>query len=993
MRGGKVSSSSPQVPDPGARYGVKRTGLARLLFAIFRAGDARAASVNADSVELAFRSRSAEIALGDIGAVEVKAGRRWAGVRLGNARMAATVSGLSRTEARKFADAVERARVDWWRRTLAPQIGALRSVHERLAGFADPPGYVHGDVFDEVMRDAQAATGGLVARWPDSLSEAPEIRMLRGILEFLEAPDRARSKANEAFVANELVRSRDLFDRIEARPLTDEQRKAVVVDEKRNLVVAAAGSGKTSVIVAKAGWLVRRGYRKPSELLLLAFARDARNEMEERVRARLGASAAKGVTVRTFHSLGMAIIGDAEGKRPALARSAENDRALFDLLKGIVADLLADGALSETLVEWFQDQFAPYKSEHEFATWGAYWNYIRRNDIRSLKGDTVKSYEECEIANFLYLNGVAYEYEASYEHETATVEKRQYKPDFYLPDHGIYIEHFGLDAAGNTAPFVDREKYLEEMEWKRQVHAERGTVLVETFTRERAEGRLIRNLEEKLAAHGVELTPLPRERVFAVLEDQGRIDPFIRVLATFLQHFKGGGLSLEEVAQRARSLEDEGRAKAFLTVFGPIFERYQESLVQAGEIDFHDMINRATEHVEAGRYRSPFGYILVDEFQDISPARARLVKALLDSSPRAQLFAVGDDWQAIYRFGGSDIAVMREFGDRFGDFERVDLETTFRCSDRIAAVATDFVLRNPAQIRKTVRATRKADGSAVHVGLPGDEGLSLLKEALDRIAGDAGRHDGTSEVLLLGRYRHLQPLNLGSLAKQYPGLRFTYMTVHRSKGLEADYAVVLGLCAGKHGFPVEIADDPLLDLVMAAPEAHSNAEERRLLYVALTRARRQVFLLAEGGPPSAFVKELIGGGYDVTTFGRPPEGDVPCQLCKEGRLERRENAGDGSIFYGCSNWPYCGHTGRPCPKCGTGLLVRSGGAFRCRDCGGSIEGCPSCGGWLETRMGRFGRFLGCSNYPDCDYTRNLQRPGARSGRPSTTPRTGQRKRH
>ena len=297
----------------------------------------------------------------------------------------------------------------------------------------------------------------------------------------------------------------------------------------------------------------------------------------------------------------MAIIGEAEGKRPALARSAENDRALFDLLKGIVADLLADGALSETLLKWFQDQFAPYRSEHEFANWGAYWNYIRRNDIRSLKGDEVRSYEECEIANFLYLNGVPYEYEAPYEHETATAEKRQYKPDFHLPDHGIYIEHFGLDAAGNTAPFVDREKYLEEMEWKRQVHAERGTVLVETFTRERAEGRLIRNLEEKLAAHGVELTPLPRERVFTLLEDQGRIDPFIRVLATFLQHFKGGGLSLEEVAQRARSLEDEGRAEAFLTAFGPIFERYQESLVQAGEIDFHDMINRATEHVEAGR--------------------------------------------------------------------------------------------------------------------------------------------------------------------------------------------------------------------------------------------------------------------------------------------------------------------------------------------------------------------------------------------------------
>ena len=988
-----MRGSTREVASPESRFSVKRTGLASLLFAVLRPREARAATVNADSVKLAFGSRSREIALSDIEAVRLNAGRLWGGVRLGHAAAGATVSGLARTEAKALADAIETARIDWWRDQLASQIGALRAVNDRLARFADPPRYVHSDAIRDLVEEAQVVAGGLVGPWPDALSDAPEVRMLRSILAFLEAPGDTRSRANEAFVANELVRSRDLFDRIEARPLTDEQRKAVVVDERRNLVAAAAGSGKTSVIVAKAGWLVRKEYRKPCELLLLAFARDARNEMEERVRKRLGAVTARSVTVRTFHSLGVAIIGDAEGKRPALARSAENDRALFDLLKGIVADLLAGGDLSETLLEWFQDQFAPYRSEHEFPTWGAYWNYIRRNDIRSLNGDTVKSYEECEIANFLYLNGVTYEYEAPYEHETATAERRQYKPDFYLPAHGIYIEHFGLDAAGNPAPFVDREKYLEEMAWKRQVHAAQGTVLVETFTRERAAGRLIRNLEEKLAVHGVELTPLPQEQVFVVLEDQGRIDPFIRLVATFLQHFKGSRLPLEEVAERARSLDDEGRAEAFVRVFGPIFERYQETLARAGEIDFHDMINRATEHVEAGRYRSPFGYILVDEFQDISPGRARLLKALLDSSPGAQLFAVGDDWQAIYRFGGSDIAVMREFGERFGEFERIDLATTFRCADRISAVATEFVLRNPAQIRKTVRATRKADRPAVHVGLPGDEGLSLLKEALDRIDEDARRHDGASEVLLLGRYRHLRPLNLDSLAKQYRGLRFTYMTVHRAKGLEADYAVVLGLCAGKHGFPVEIADDPLLDLVMAAPEAHPNAEERRLLYVALTRARRQVFLLAEGGPPSAFVTELIDGKNGVTVFGRPPEGDVACPQCKEGRLERRENARDGSVFYGCSNWPYCEHTGRPCPKCGTGLPVRSGDAFCCRDCGGLIEGCPVCGGWLETRMGRFGRFLGCSNYPVCDYTRNLQRAGKGPGKPPKSPRTGRRRRN
>ena len=602
-------------------FEAKRTGLAKFLFGILRPGDARAAAVDANFVKLSFAVRFTEVALGDLDAVDVENGRWWASVRLRHAAGREAVSGLSREDARALADALETARSGWWCHALAPQIGTFRSILDQLAQLADPPKYVSIDFIRDLMRDAEKAAGGFAAHWPDSLSNAPEIRMLKEIVEFLQAPEDVRAKANEAFVANELVRSRGFFDRIEARPLTDEQRKAVVVDERRNLVVAAAGSGKTSVIVGKAEWLLRKGYRRPSELLLLAFARDARNEMVERIRTRLGTATARGVTVRTFHSLGMAIIGEAEGKRPALARTAENDRALFDLLKDIVADLLVDSELSCVLQEWFQDQFVPYKSEHEFRNWGEYWNYIRQHDIRSLKGDKVKSYEECKIANFLYLNGITYEYEAPYKHDTATSEKRQYQPDFFLPDHGIYIEHFGLDAEGKTARFVDGKKYRRDMEWKRQVHADYGTVLVETFSYERAEGKLIRNLTEKLAAHGVSLAPIPKDKVFAVLEVQGRIDTFTRLLATFLQHFKGARLSFAEVAQRATTLRDGGRAEVFLAVFRPIFERYQEALARAGAIDFHDMINRATDLIEAGHYNSPFGYILVGEFQDISPAR------------------------------------------------------------------------------------------------------------------------------------------------------------------------------------------------------------------------------------------------------------------------------------------------------------------------------------------------------------------------------------
>ncbi len=971
---------------------AKRTGLAKFLFAILHPRHAKAASVSAEAVRLQFGSGYNDIPLGEVETVDAGGGNLYSRIRIRHTKGSAQVSGLSRMAGSALAEAIETSRCQWWRRSLASRACAIRAVHDRIAEIADPPKYLTADAFRDLENDAQSVTSGFAARWPEALSDTPEIRMLREVLEFLEASGDVRTKTNKSFVVNELVRSRELFDRIEARPLTEEQRRAVVIDEQRNLVVAAAGSGKTSVIVAKTGWLIRKGYRKPSELLLLAFARDASKEMEERLEKRLGVKIAHEVTVRTFHSLGMAIIGEAEGKRPALAATTESDRALFDLLKGIVADLLADRELSATLHEWFQDRFAPYKSEHEFRNWGEYHDYIRKFDIRSLKGETVRSFEECEIANFLYLNGVAYEYEAPYEHDLATSEKRQYKPDFHLPEHGVYIEHFGIDTEGNTAPFVDQQSYRQEMEWKRGVHAEHGTVLIETFSHEQVDGRLLRNLTEKLAPHGVSLSPIPREDAFAALEQQGRIEPFTRLVASFLQHFKGSRLSFADIAKRADAHRERARAQAFLAVFRPIFERYQDTLARSGEIDFHDMINRATDLVERGHYRSPFGYILVDEFQDISPSRARLLKALLDSSPGTQLFAVGDDWQAIYRFGGSDIALMREFGDHFGAFERIDLATTFRCADRIAEVATDFVLRNPAQIRKRVRATRKADRPAVYVGLPGEQELSLLKEALDRISEDVRRHDGISDVLLLGRYRHLCPRNLGALPKQYPGLRFSWKTVHRSKGLEADYAVVLGMCSGKFGFPAEIADDPLLDLVLAASEAHPNAEERRLLYVAITRARRQAFLLADGGPPSEFVNELKDGGYDVEVFGRPPEGDVSCPQCTSGRLERRENSRNGSVFYGCSNFPLCEHRTRACPRCGSGLPVRSGEAYRCRDCGGTIEACPVCDGWLDARMGKYGRFLGCSNFPDCDYTRNLRQSRKCSDSEPNVSRPGKRRR-
>ena len=927
-----------------------------------------AAWVSAESVRLKSPRGVLKIPLRELEAVDLAEGGWRSRVWLRGASGVRAISGVSTRAAASLVAAVEHARRNWWQKALARQTEALQALGGQLRQLSDPSRFLTRGAFGELERQARDVAGALTGSWPKALMDASETRMLLDVLDFLQDPDLARAKANATYINNELVRSCELFNRIERRPLTDEQRRAVVVDERRNLVVAAAGSGKTSVIVAKAGWLIKREMRRPNELLLLAFARDARKEMEDRVQERLGAGAGREVKVSTFHALGLEIIGQAQGRKPALAKASEGGAGLTGLVKKIITELLADHEVSQRLIAWFEHQFAPYKSEHQCASWGEYHYYIRRFNIRTLQGEEVKSFEECEIANFLFLHGVDYEYERNYEHDTATSTKRQYRPDFYLPEYGIYIEHFGIDAAGNTASFVDRAQYLADMKWKQDLHAQHGTVLIETFSHQQADGKLLLRLKDKLARLGVTFSPVSTEEAFSTFEERGRIEPFIQLVKTFLQHFKGSRQSFEDVWKRA----DNMRARAFLAVFKPIYERYQEALAEAEEIDFHDMINRATDLVESGRYESPYGYILVDEFQDISPSRAGLLKALLKNRPGSQLFAVGDDWQAIFRFAGSDIAVMREFEDHFGHFERLDLETTFRCNDRIAGVATKFVLKNSAQIRKNVRANVKAGGPAVFIGLPGNQQLGLLSEALNRISKDAAKYQGKSDVLLLGRYRHQKPGKLADLARQYGHLRFDWKTLHGSKGLEADYAVVLSVCAGKFGFPSETADDPLLDMVLAKPEAHPNAEERRLFYVAITRAKRQVYLLAENGPPSAFVQELINDKSDVSYFGRAPEKDVACPRCKEGRLKRRKNDRNGSVFYGCSNYPLCEYTVNACPRCGTWLLVKAGEVYICRDCEASAQACPRCSGYLVPKTGSYGRFLGCSNHPECNHTRQLR---------------------
>jgi DNA helicase-4 len=806
------------------------------------------------------------------------------------------------------------------------------------------------------------------AKWAELVKEIEKIREKAGSdVDFRDSIERVIGAYREGenwlkvhnteFTIKEIEEFSDYFEKVEKEPLTQEQRRAIVTEEINNLIVAGAGTGKTSTIVGKAGYLIRKGLAKPEEILLLSFNRAVSHELQERVASRLNTN----LHVNTYHSFGLQVIAEATGTKPSVSKLAE-DRAKFSKeIHNFIKNRMKDPAFTELIQEFSLYYFTPYKSAFDFHSFREYVEYAKQVELRSLKGDKVKSFEECFIANFLYINGIEYLYEKPYEVRTADTNHRQYRPDFYLPKYDLYIEHFGIDRDGKTAPLVSQNEYKHQMQWKRDIHAQHRTTLLQTFSYEHEDGTLLTNLERNLHKKGVVFSPLAKEQILSELEKLGRISELSRLIADFLNLYKSCGKSIAEITN-ALSANDT-RTRKFLRIFSAIYDDYMSYLKEAGEIDFNDMLNEATKTILLGEYTSNFKYILVDEFQDISYSRYLFLKALLDQN-KSRLFAVGDDWQSIYRFTGSDISLMVDFEENFGFSERCFLQESFRLDDKLCRFSTRFILANRMQIEKDIKGTVSKSEPSVTI-IRGRTGAKI-REILEAIS---KRSDNKQSVFVIGRYNRLKEEYFTDLPR-LPFLDLEYTTAHRSKGREADYVVLVGMVGGIRGFPCQIVDDPILDIVLAKREPFPNAEERRLFYVAVTRAKKHVYIIDDPSfVNSPFVSEILKGGYEISSTGQPLRTAL-CPICETGEIIAKD--GKYGRFFQCSNYPYCDYTPEECPRCRNGYLRRGKMVIRCSNdsCSFSADICPLCSdGYLVKRKSSRsgGYFFGCINYPECKY--------------------------
>lgn len=664
---------------------------------------------------------------------------------------------------------------------------------------------------------------------------------------------------------------KSFFDHCLKYPLDKQQRRSIVSEENNCLVVSSAGSGKTSSIVGKVKYLTEIKGIAPERILLISYTNKAASELTERMNT-------KGLRGYTFHKLAIDIIAQTTGTKPLIC---DNTDALF---VGIYRKLLEKASFKRSIIQYFID----------YQTNEADWE-LRKNERREMLAEQknaqlkamfpdmdgkpiyVWSEQEQKICFALSVLGIKFRYEEPYEHHLANEMHSQYCPDFsiYYEDGGvkkrIYLEHFGVDEHNLVPHWFAKEqnmsyeeanqKYNDGITWKKAAHEKFGTKLLTTSSADFHYHDIKSQLKKLLNGAGVPIHEKTDEELYDLVLPKGskQEKAFIRLVVTFITLVKSSCKSVKEVLRQARDADDERSMFIIKNIFQPVYELYLQALNETKQIDFTDAILQATEICRT-LHPVEYDYIIVDEFQDISIDRYNFLKVLREGNPPAKLYCVGDDWQSIYRFSGSDMSLFNQFPEYFGTTEINKIETTYRFGEPLVSMSSRFIQRNKAQIQKNIHSFNPEMKTELEFhAYERREYCNTIGRLIASIPSD-------KSIFLLGRYSFddyylsfmYQSVKEGNrFYYLIGGRKIEFLTVHKSKGLEADYVILLQCNKDTYGFPSLVSDDPVLNYVLTKSDQFPYGEERRLFYVAITRAKVKTIVLYDKRFPSLFVDEFL----------------------------------------------------------------------------------------------------------------------------------------
>ncbi len=577
----------------------------------------------------------------------------------------------------------------------------------------------------------------------------------------------------------------EIYGKIENNYLDSNQIDSIINNSSSQLVIASAGSGKTTTIIGKVKYLIKTNKVLPNEILILSFTSSSSKEMKERIEKEINTK----IDVYTFHKLGLEII-----KKSSLNIPNIYTDNISSFIINTLYELIKDSIFISNLVDYYIN--------------------IKNNDLITLKEEKVRYKTEVSIANFLYVNNIKYIYNNS----------------FYLTDYNVYISYKNNIKSKNN--IIINTKYLN-----------------------------IQSLINELSKYNIKLTPVSNKELLKILKNNGFYIEISSIFETLINLIKNNNLKIENIRKIKLNYYD----KLLLDLLEPIYLKYNEYLKTNNLIDFNDMINLSTKCIKENLFIHNYKYVIVDEYQDISYGRFNLLMSLRNQS-FYKLFCVGDDWQSIYRFSGSDISLITNYEKYVGTSYITRIENTYRFSSSIANISSKFIMKNPNQIKKKVNSKINYK-NAIKI-IENDN----YKECLNELEKELLKLENYSTIYLLGRYKSdleilkynknfYQEYNykdkcLDIIYSKRIDLNIKFLTIHSSKGLQSDYVIILNNKNTGMSFPSKITDLPLINLLLDNSDNFPYSEERRLFYVALTRCKKKVFLLVNSNNKSVFIKEI-----------------------------------------------------------------------------------------------------------------------------------------
>lgn len=661
--------------------------------------------------------------------------------------------------------------------------------------------------------------------------------------------------------------------------LNDRQQDAVVSKDKRLLVLAGAGSGKTKTLLQKLIYLIEEKGVSPSSILAITFTKNATNEMIDRLIISVdesgeyekqlfdkGKSLADkdkerflqqkkytwidGLTIKTFHSFCYSvlrnygvnefdnrfkIIGDEKrDEEDELSKHVAPETA-FEVMHKLLIDECESTEyllkLKRYILDYIIDKIHLKQADPK---------YIPKDGkyFTTLNGTKVRSKSEQFIADWFYRHSIKYEYEP-----LLNVKDFSFHPDFYIPNANLYIEHIS-DKSFSTK---DKEEQFQKG----------NLLLVKTFESMTKDSALFNHTLDKIvknrlpADYHKTISINFKEEFHGYHED---IKDFVQQIMRITDMIKVENINIDTVLENARKDQHE-RVRNFYELAIPIVKKYIHYCTDKSYLDFNDLISRSTSLFQnhsdiANKYKSKFQYILVDEFQDVNNLQVELIKLLLTDN--TQLFCVGDDWQSIYGFRGSNVSYIVEFEKHFSNAKTIKLNLNYRSTQNIVGASNEVIKHNKFKVEKDVQASKKSEHKiVVFAGNTEEDNIQFCFDKVKELLNDGINND---EILFL--YRRSKMYSPYFFRFKNENIRIQSKTIHASKGLEAKVVFIIGLTEGNGGFPDIWLEDRIFQVIKKANHDLLLEEERRLFYVAITRAKDKLFLITQKGNESSFLKEI-----------------------------------------------------------------------------------------------------------------------------------------